>query len=410
MSAPSSQSAIPRWKVRLFTAFLVLVVLLVLQGAAHVYLRVARGYDGKHLMQYEFDPYKNILPTRNYVDTRGIRHNAVGFRRDGEVALAKPPNTLRIFLMGGSTAYGLGGVWPHIQRDFAVIKNDQTIDAALERRLRGAFPGKTVEVINAAITSTWTHHSLIYLYQSILKYDPDLILFLDGYNDFFITNSWHDQFASYAYARNAQVIMGDPTLSSFVTMNGWWFFREFALAHVLGRVAREAKVLLTPRGDRSPIDTRREFEKLQTVFRANAGKTHERIAALLRHENVQAVFMLQPMLILERDRAEATPIEQRMFAFNVESYLPNYEGFMRLAAPWIVGEEAAMARRMGASFLDLTGVFKGVKGQMYTDYCHLTPLGNEVVAAAIATHITPLLSARIAAPPRQPGGGARPTP
>jgi lysophospholipase L1-like esterase len=291
-------------------------------------------------------------------------------------------------------------VWPHIQKDFAVIRNEQTIDAALERLLRAAFPGRPVEVVNAAITSTWTHHSLIYLYQSILKYDPDLILFLDGFNDFFITNQWHDQFGSYTYARNVEVMMGEPTVSSLLKVNGWWFFREFALAHVFGRVAREVKVMLTPRGDRSPIDAPVEFQKLQTVFRANAGKTHERIAALLRHEGVDAVFMLQPMLILERDRAQATAIERRMFDFNVASYLSNYEAFMRLATPWIAAEEAAMAARMGATFLDLTAVFKDVPGQVYTDYCHLTPLGNDVIAARIAEHVVPLLTTRLQASQR----------
>ena len=394
-SAPPAPK-LARWKVWLFGFITASLVVVVLQLAAYTYLRVFRGYDGRHLMQYEFDPYKNILPTRNFVDTRGIRHNSVGFRRSSEVSIAKPPGTFRIFLMGGSTAYGLGGVWPHIQRDFAVIRNDSTIDAALERRLAAAFPGKKVEVINAAITSTWTHHSLIYLYQSILRYEPDMVLFLDGYNDFFFTDRDHDQFSSYAYTRNSEIMLGEPTLRSLVSTNGWWMFRKVSLAHVVGRVGREMKLMLSPRPDREPMDAEKNFEGLREVFPRSAGKTHERIAALLRHEGVDAVFMLQPMLILERDRASATPIERRMFDFNVQSYLPNYEQFMRLSAPWIAARESEMVQREGASFLDLTGIFKGVSGQVYTDYCHLTPLGNDMLAAAVERHVTPLIRSRMA--------------
>ena len=122
---------LPLWKRLLFWAILVSISLAILEIAANVGLRAFRGYDGAHLYQYEFDPYKNILPTPNFVDTRGIKHNSVGFRRSSEVSLEKPPGTYRIFLMGASTAYGLGGLWPHIQRTFAVVDNSETIDAKL---------------------------------------------------------------------------------------------------------------------------------------------------------------------------------------------------------------------------------------------------------------------------------------
>jgi lysophospholipase L1-like esterase len=397
MSATTPPVPISRRKQLIFWLILIAMMLGVLQLCAYVYLRVARGYDGKHLMQYEFDPYKNILPTRNYVDTRGIRHNSVGFRRSTEVPRAKPPGTIRIFLMGGSTAYGLGSLWTHIQGDFAVIRNEDTIDAYLERRLAAEFPGTKIEVINAAITSTWTHHSLIYLYQTILGYDPDIVLFLDGFNDFFFTDPGHDQFASYTYNETSTFIEGDPTFSNLAAMNGWWLFRKFALGHVVGRAARELKLIVSrPGADRTPMDPEKEFAGLKQVFPRSAGATHERIGVLLQHEGVDAVFMLQPILILERDRAEATLVEHQLFDFNVKGYLPNYEAFMHRATPWIVQWETAMAQRVGGSFLDLTGIFDGVPGQVFTDYCHLTPHGNEVLAAAIQPRVAALVKARLA--------------
>jgi hypothetical protein len=182
-------------------------------------------------------------------------------------------------------------------------------------------------------------------------------------------------------------------------MNGWWLFRKFALAHVAGRAGRQLKLLVTrPSQDRSPIDARRQFAGLQEVFPRSAGRMHERMAALLRHEGIPAVFMLQPMLILERNRAGATPIEREMFEFNVSSYRPNYEEFMRLSTPWIIEQERAMAERTGSTFLDLTEAFRETQGQVYTDYCHLTPLGNEVVAGIIERQIVPMLRSRLTAP------------
>jgi lysophospholipase L1-like esterase len=51
-----------------------------------------------------------------------------------------------------------------------------------------------------------------------------------------------------------------------------------------------------------------------------------------------------------------------------------------------------MAENVGATFLDLTDVFDGVDGQVFTDYAHLTPLGNRLVAARIAERIAPSMT------------------
>lgn len=391
-SVDATHPALPRWKRLLFTGVFLLLLACILEGGARLYLRMFRGYDGRHLYQYAFDPYKNILPTPNYVDTRGIRHNAQGFRHDTDVPREKPAETCRIFLMGGSTAYGLGGLWPHLQREFEVLDNSQTIDTYLERDLRDALPGRKIEVINAAITSTWTHHSLIYLNQSILGYSPDMVLFLDGFNDAYFYNEDHDQFGSYSYSLPSRVILGEPTFTALVYANGWWLFRRSAFANLAGRGLRFVKLLVTPRKERKPIDVDQALAGLYSVFPRNALKMHRRMALILKDEGVTPVFMLQPMLVLERGHKPMSEMEQKLFDFNVSSYLPNYEAYSGAARDFVAREEARNARETGASFLDLTTVFAGRPQQMYTDYAHLTPLGNELVAARIRDQILPLLA------------------
>ncbi len=383
-----------RRKRILFSAILTVVVLLVLELIAGLYLRVTRGYDGEHLYEFEFDPYKNILPARNFVDTRGVQHNAVGFRRSSEVSKTKPANTYRIFLMGGSTAYGTGGLWPHLQRDFAVLKNTETIDAYLERILGEALPGKRIEVINAAITSTWTHHHLIYLNQTILGYDPDMVLLLDGYNDFFHASPDHDQFGSYIYNTQASGILGEPTIAALGRANAWWIYRRSALAHVTIRSLRTLKLVVTApfvERNRAPMNVERSVANLEQVFPRNALATQRRIGLILRDAGVVPVFMLQPMLILEREHKPMSAMEQRLFDFNVESYLPNYEQFMHRAVAMVRERETAMAAELGAHFIDLTGIYGGVAEQIYTDYCHLTPRGNEMLARVVADKLAPVI-------------------
>ena len=389
----ASQSLSTRKKI-LFSLIVLTLVLAVLEGVSIAYLRVVQGYDGQHLLQYSFDPYKNILPTPNYRDLRGVTHNSVGFRRQQEVSVVKPEGTLRVFLMGASTAFGTGGLWSHIDPEYPVLDDSETIDAYLEDILQDAFPDRRVEVVNAAIASIWVHHHLIYLNQAILGYDPDMVLFLDGFNDHFFFGSDHDQFARYAYGEQSRVIMGPPTLRALASMNGWWLFRKSAFAHAVIRSARSARLLLSPPPEQHPIEVPEALARLEVNFERNALAMMERSALILRHEGIPSLFMLQPQLILERGRPGMVQLEERLFEFNVESTLPNYEEFMRQAAPWVAQRSNEALTALGADYLDLSGLYwdGSVPGQVFTDYAHLTPAANERLAREVAQRIIPTLA------------------
>lgn len=378
-----------------FSLILLTLVAVTLEVGASIYLKVTRGYDGEHLLQYQFDPYKNIQPTPNFVDTRGIRHNSAGFRRSTEVTPEKPANTFRIFLMGASTAYGTGGMWPHLQREYEVLDNSTTIDAYLERMLAEALPGMNVEVINAGIPSAWTHHELIYLDQKILGYEPDMLLMLDGYNDFFFFDETHDQFARYAYGEQAHTIMGEPTFRSLLAANGWWFFRKSALIHALGRGGRELALLLRGTPEQQPIDVDRALAAVERTFGDNALRMVRHTTLIARDEGIPTVFMLQPLLILERGRPGMEEMEKALLEFNVESTLPNYEQYMREAVPMISEMTREAVSETGAEYIDLTGIFREARGQIFTDYAHLTPEGNEILAGEVFDRILPMIKAEI---------------
>ena len=108
---------------------------------------------------------------------------------------------------------------------------------------------------------------------------------------------------------------------------------------------------------------------------------------LLQQEKVHAVFALQPMLIMERERPGMPEIERKMFDFNRESYLPNYEAFMLRAVPIVRDLERTTVERFGGTFVDATPIFRNATGQVFTDYAHLTPSANEMLANHIGAHI-----------------------
>lgn len=112
--------------------------------------------------------YYTFIPTKSDNYTVGVNEDGLysPYRRQ------KPDDTIRVVLLGGSTARGM----------FASIYGN-TISAHLERLLQKDFPAIKIEVINGGM-SGYVLEQLFIFYQLILsKYEPDIVIGLNGYND-----------------------------------------------------------------------------------------------------------------------------------------------------------------------------------------------------------------------------------
>lgn len=395
-STLSSKKVRPLVKV-VAVILVAMLSLLVLEGLAYLYLRMFDGYDGTHLMNYQYDDYKTILPTPNYSNWKGIYHNAQGFRERLDTSQLKEPGVFRIFVMGGSTGYGLGSLSAYGQEKYAVITNDETIDYYLEEYLKQKVPGRRIEVINAAITSHYSHHHLIYLNQTILKYNPDMVVFVDGFNDYYPYTKNFDQFANYAYAERAHLFMLEPSLEAWAKYSGWWLFRKSHFIHIAAKTLRLVLMYLTGFiTERTHIDVRESLENLRENAKSNFVKMVERNGLILRHEGVIAVFALQPEIVF-RQTKKFSPLEKAIFNEMENHWQENFVQFKNEARPIVVKLLQETTAKTGSMFVDLTDIYGGVDGDVYTDYCHLTPLGNRKLAESLGDAIAPLVTERVKA-------------
>lgn len=392
-----------RWIRAVAYLLMVAVVVGALELAAYVYLRVFTGYDGAHLMTYQFDDYKNIQLTRGYRNTRGVFHNGQGFRRTSETSRVKPSDTYRVFIMGASTAYGLHSMSRYGAQKYGVIRNDETIDHYLEQYLRERLGHDRIEVINAAIASQFSHHHLIYLNQTILKYSPDMVIFIDGFNDYYAYEPGFDQFRDYAYQERAHQLLDAPTVAAWVQYSGWWLFRKSHLAHVAGRTLHSLWLRLRQIGrPRAHIDVERALSNLRVNAEANFVKMIERSALILTHEQVVPVFTLQPELVFRQSKV-LSPFERVIYNELDTEWQENFVEFKNRARPIVTAYARKAATQNGGLFFDLTDIFGGIEGDVYTDYCHLTPIGNRRLAEYLGERLLPfvrgqLQSRRVAAP------------
>jgi len=385
-------SALIRWRTK--TLAYILMALLsfgILETLSYVYLRAFQGYDGKHLLTYQFDAYKNIRLTRNYQDTRGIFHNTQGFRRKEDTPRNKGPGTYRIFIMGGSTAYGLRSLSKYGQNKYSVIRNDETIDYYLERYLNRKTPYNRIEVINAAITSHQSNHHLIYLNQTILKYNPDMVIFIDGYNDYYSYQKDFDQFRDYAYKERTHRFMAEPTVGAWLNYTEWWLFRKSHFIHVAAKSIRPLWLRIRKIGRERPrINVDTALSNLRINAKANFIKMVERNALILRHENIVPVFTLQPELVFRQGKL-LTEMEKHIFKEMDTHWQKNYVEFKNKARPIIIEYLEKATAQTAAFFFDLTDIFGGMEEDAYTDYTHLTPMANKWLAEYLGARILPII-------------------
>lgn len=123
----------------------------------------------------------------------------------------------------------------------------------------------------------------------------------------------------------------------------------------------------------------------KAAYYAHAARQISRVASV---DGVHLIFLLQPILVLSHK--PFTDVEKRMFDYDRTSGGALYaylfpEVYHKFAANM---SEAGAAE--GFTFLNMENGFDSTAEQTFTDFAHLSPKGNEV----IAERLVPLIQAR----------------
>ncbi|MDC0041533.1 pentapeptide repeat-containing protein [Candidatus Nitrosopelagicus sp.] len=109
------------------------------------------------------------LPVEIIPSTKEITYNKDGLR-NYEIK-EKGINEYRIIMVGGSTTFGAG------------VEDNETIPYYLENEFKKNVFKKNVKIINAGIQSAWSQTEVALINEKLLKFNPDLIIIYDGWND-----------------------------------------------------------------------------------------------------------------------------------------------------------------------------------------------------------------------------------
>jgi lysophospholipase L1-like esterase len=127
-------------------------------------------------IMYEAQPYVTYGLTPDFERRRQDESvpvrttNSHGFRGP-EIPVAKPDGTVRVLCLGGSTTYS------------DAVSDDETYPFLLERVLREARPGVSIDVINGGVPSYTSAESLANLAFRGLEFEPDVLVIYHAAND-----------------------------------------------------------------------------------------------------------------------------------------------------------------------------------------------------------------------------------
>jgi hypothetical protein len=117
----------------------------------------------------EYDRQSSILLLKPDQNGKYVNINSDGFRGQEFNFTDKD---YRVFILGGSTLFG-----------FVSTSDETTITGYLQEKLNKISFSKNIQVVNAGIGDATSIDELYYLKNTILDYNPDLVVMYDGYND-----------------------------------------------------------------------------------------------------------------------------------------------------------------------------------------------------------------------------------
>jgi hypothetical protein len=276
--------------------------------------------------------------------------NSMQFRSTKEVAMPKPPGVYRIFLTGGSTAFGSGA--PSQDRIIGqYLENFFNVEVTPSTHLRY----EVFTLANPAWTST---HERIAIENRLSELAPDMVISFSGNNDVHWAGAGRDIFWVRTY--------GDQH---------YWDLLN--TARKLGGF-QPMKDLL---GTAAPVSPAFVGERLEKNVRLSA------IALAMKDANY--VFVLQPTIALT-----SKPLSAREQKMRARLLPPALENFSKSYQEMKSHLSSIHADRF--FYLDQSDAFVGLTAsdEIFLDSYHFGDRGNAIVARKIADGIRSTLTQR----------------
>jgi lysophospholipase L1-like esterase len=333
-----------------------------------------------------------------------------GFLHDTPVTREKPAGTFRIFLVGGSTAFGAGqntryhSVHPYKDGLYAY---PSSIAGRLQEYLRARNPAMHYEVINAAGFERRVHQSMIQYIETLSQFQPDLIINLEGMNDVYslVTGTpfadLEQQLPFYVelYQGQRSWLRYSSTYYVLSTLYSKWVNRQRSAEPAPAANVPSARTSTAATPASAENSGRAFYEKSKDRYTRNADRLLQIVRqyfAVLKADHTPSIFVLQPLLSRSKQNKQLSEIERELAQVMVPADGDASAAVDQCALlltyfydDYLSDALRKAAKEYGVEYIDLNAEISGLGPdvEFYTDYCHLTPEGNRRIAEILGRAI-----------------------
>lgn len=271
-----------------------------------------------------------------------INVNSDGFRGP---ELQDDPD-YRIFVVGGSTAFGVGST-----------SDSHTIPGYLQQFYNEKFPDRNIEVINAGIPKAYSFTEAELIKNSLVNYDPDLIIIYDGWND--ITHSYKEY----------KLIQNTPTDELIRMINRSDYLTPKVIIQQYFNYKRTSTDVI-------------DFNPSQISEKVNLWKSKiTEICLTGQTKNYETTIVLQPLL----GTGNKTPTTEEIYYYN------HYDSKTMINYYSLYAENLQDLQEICTQTIDLRTIFDSYNQTIYFDAGHMSDSGNKIVASEIHEKISLLI-------------------
>ncbi|MBL4844261.1 MAG: hypothetical protein JKY65_01935 [Planctomycetes bacterium] len=319
------------------------------------------------------------------------QHNAQGFKYPEDISGAKPTDVIRIFALGGSTLYGWGN--SHL-KSYPVsrehLTNKETITFFLEKKLNAHFAasGFRFQVLNGGVPDYTSQHHLLRLNTEIYLYEPDMVLLVDGANEFYTMEEYNPLLH---YSSGGRAVLGSFNERSFwfSTWVSTRFLAQYSETFKTLQHAALRKWEAEEKGNPFAFNIRlgpKDMTNLNERYRERARRTflwtYHQLAAATSYRGTPMAVFLQPQIVFE-DPSLLSPNDQKTLT-EVRKIMGPSEGVSVDDTVTFMNEVRRLLpelfQEIGVTFYERAVFTAPLKKQgsvdYFLDYTHLTPEGS----------------------------------
>jgi hypothetical protein len=352
------------------------------------------GLSDSGLLQVKRSPLLGyeLIPSQN---SEYWQINDQGFRQDSSVPINKPANEIRVFLVGGSTAFtdmaeknqkALAFKMEKLLNDRVRAQNaspekfkpKETPFFADQVETMQALPARiqdgSYRVIAAAVPGYSSGNELALLAHRVMAYSPNALIVLDGYEDLRspsdqnareignIEQMLRDPIAQY---RQHQSQLFSNWLSSFYLVKAW---QKWVVPVSAANFNSDYQIFNSEQFSKDPQELKKRVNRylynVQQMTRLSSG--------------IPSLIVLQPEIT---GKQTLTKEEDEILKSLGQEYRD------RISNAYKVAEQTLNESAVKPKFVNFYQLFQGTSQQSFIDPIHLTEAANDLLAQKLYENI-----------------------